>query len=323
MILAAVMVHLLLSLIGMIALWRGSGRMLKACVLLGTLSLAPVLLICCANLAWPKAAVLVSLPAIVIDAVPVLSTVNMEAEAALLESSRMEDWTWMLTKAWIIGVLVGAFRLLWDVWRLRLHLRGLMPMNAAERSRVLSVLPGTASSLRLQLLKDSNASGPYSVRFRQAVLVMPPGLPNTASLECIVRHEWAHLRHRDSMVALLWRLVCAVYWWNPLVHILAKRVSELQEWRADAEATQCDPQQGIAFSHLLLTMVRANTSPALAQPLGAGAPSFKRMERRIRRLVQPSGKPRFTRTGHVVFLLCMLSSVVACAQLLQLRHALC
>ena len=110
--------------------------------------------------------------------------------------------------------------------------------------------------------------------------------------------------------------------WNPLVHVLTKRVVELQEWRADAEASRNKVQQAMAFSHVLLDVAKSAYSPrALVQPMDTG--SMRPSERRVARLIKPQAEPNFgkrgRRTGHAVFLLGIFGSVAACAQLLPAK----
>ena len=49
----------------------------------------------------------------------------------------------------------------------------------------------------------------------------------------IVLHEVAHVIRRDQAILLLQRVVAAVYWLNPLVHLLNRQLARAREQICD------------------------------------------------------------------------------------------
>jgi beta-lactamase regulating signal transducer with metallopeptidase domain len=50
---------------------------------------------------------------------------------------------------------------------------------------------------------------------------------------CVLLHELAHAKRRDCIALLLARVVCAMYWFHPLVWLAAARLRTLAEFAAD------------------------------------------------------------------------------------------
>lgn len=49
----------------------------------------------------------------------------------------------------------------------------------------------------------------------------------------ILLHEYAHLDNGDILLKLLITILCGIYWWNPLVYLLRKDLSQSMEIRCD------------------------------------------------------------------------------------------
>lgn len=74
-----------------------------------------------------------------------------------------------------------------------------------------------------------------------ALVLLPPGDAERlalARLRHILLHELAHLAHGDLTVRRLAAALCAIHWFNPLVHLAARTLAADQEIAADARAVR-------------------------------------------------------------------------------------
>ncbi len=290
--------HVTLTALGVLALWLPIGpatRLRMAWVLAGVLLLAPVLL------SWAPH---LSLGGRDVEAMSIEVGVGGqyvgEGETTVLAGSEAvfapasdSIWAW-LRWLWAAGAMVGLLWLVRDLVKLDVHLRRLPRLAEAPLTLV-----------------DSTATSPYSVRLLKPKLILPAN-PVDSLNAAMLRHEEAHLRHLDTWQVLLWRLVRAFFWWNPLVHFLAARVTELQEWRADEEASAGDSFKALELGRGLLQMAIGQQGHRLVQ--SARARSTRALRRRVLRL--QSLRPH-TRSGHLsllVLMLTLLAGLVAWAQ---------
>lgn len=69
------------------------------------------------------------------------------------------------------------------------------------------------------------------------VIILPKINLSYDEISCILEHEVAHYRHHDLIIKSLYEIVCIIYWWNPLIHILRKEISNVLELNIDVTVT--------------------------------------------------------------------------------------
>src|SRR5690606_5042115 len=108
--------------------------------------------------------------------------------------------------------------------------------EVASRARAIAAKMGLTRLPRL--LETDHADVPMAVGWlRPAVLVplsaitaLPP-----AQIDALLAHELAHVHRHDFLVNLVQEVVCAVLFFHPAVHFIARRVREAREHVADDE----------------------------------------------------------------------------------------
>lgn len=132
----------------------------------------------------------------------------------------------------------------------------------AHAQRRMDFKNGTA------LLTSSELKSPISWGlFRPVILLNEEALGAKAEAEAIIAHELAHVRGLDWAKLLLGRIATALFWFNPLVWILAREAHQLREETADDAVLAADVE-GVDYAQLLVgalaTTARACCSPATA-----------------------------------------------------------
>jgi Zn-dependent protease with chaperone function len=126
-----------------------------------------------------------------------------------------------------------------------------------------------------------------------------------AQLEGAVAHEVAHIARRD--VATHWVIFAlrAAQWFNPLAHLMARRLGQELEWRADDDAAQMTGS-AVPIVKALVASARARGAEFLGL-LGRGR--IHAVEERCRRLLdQPSDEA--LPPGHYVLTTAVLAGLL-------------
>ena len=153
-----------------------------------------------------------------------------------------------------------------------------------------------------------------------AVLI-PRALLATLSedeLRDVLAHEREHIRRRDVQRGLIDRCIVALWWFHPLVHLLAAEARALREECCDdallASGT-CAP------AHYARTLLRAATHAAGRTPVAAAAvaESPHALLRRVRRMAAPRFAPS-ARLGLAATLLVILAALLLLPGLSPSRH---
>ena len=120
------------------------------------------------------------------------------------------SWNWYV----IIGIVVSSLLFLYKIFQLvRLKLKGIIVHKG-----------------HFKIIKISNSTAAFSI-FNYVFLGEDI---EEAKLEDILSHELVHIREKHSIDLLYFELLRILFWFNPLVYIYQKRISELHEYIADA-----------------------------------------------------------------------------------------
>lgn len=131
------------------------------------------------------------------------------------------------TLAALIWLAGGAAFLVWQLagyarFRLRVR-RWRSPEEDPEVSALFERLAAEAGVGDLTLARCAAVPAPMVTGLLCPVLLLPPAPLTGDALEAVLRHEITHVRRRDLWYKLLLLLARAVHWFNPLVHLMARR----------------------------------------------------------------------------------------------------
>lgn len=110
-----------------------------------------------------------------------------------------------------------------------------------------------------------------------AAMLTPP------QLETAIAHEVAHIARRDVLTHWLLLGLRAVQWFNPIAHLIARRLGQELEWRADDDAVRMTGS-AVPLVKALVASARARGAEFLGL-LGRGR--IHAVEERCRRLLNP------------------------------------
>jgi len=115
--------------------------------------------------------------------------------------------------------------------------RGATEAPARAASRVLSLAADLGLRRAPRLLESDAVAAPLVFGGRAACVVLPAGATASLSdreLEDVVLHELAHLKRHDPFCARFGAAVACLFWFHPLVWLVARRLAALRELACDA-----------------------------------------------------------------------------------------
>ena len=208
---------------------------------------------------------------------------------------------------WIIGAL-GTFGIFFTAFLLSQAVgRGYL---AARRPRPLDWPEGLATPTRpTDLLAFSSPvveaftftliepGGPTLLR-RRDVILLSDGLLDELSAEeqeAVVAHELGHLRELDGRYLTFFRTLARLIRWDPILAILADRLTVREEFRADLDAVETTHRpRALARALYKATARSPGRSRVVSGLLGAGGRRGRQQAlERIRRLVSLAESGRF------------------------------
>jgi bla regulator protein blaR1 len=190
--------------------------------------------------------------------------------------------------AWIAGF----------AWRVKALVRGSLTLRRWKREATPLALnaspPRLPGDVRVpcEIRESSLVSVPMVVGLLRPCILVPRDLhervtPSQLSLALL--HEIAHVQRRDNWLLLMQRLIEAVYFYNPFVHMLSRQVERERECSCDDRAIRTARGANIDYAECLVSMSRLLVrAPAPALAVGAICrPS--QLRARVERLLAASG----------------------------------
>lgn len=181
---------------------------------------------------------------------------------------------------WAMGALFFVLRFLMGVATLSWFARRSEPAALDQRFTAVADEVGVRRPVRMLL---SPVLGmPMTWGILRPLVLLPADAPSwePERLRATLLHELAHVRRRDTLWQTLSQLVCAVYWFHPLVWKAARQLELESEQACDAMVTN----RGISPKHYarhLIEIARqrhVETAPAALMPMARRSQLRRRLE---------------------------------------------
>ena len=180
------------------------------------------------------------------------------------------DWKTLALLAWAAGAGLFGLRLVFGVARVRWMERRATELTDEEWVRLTD---GLSRRLRLgrivRLLREPAASVPMTWGIFRPVILLP-GEADAWEGErrrVVLAHELAHVRRWDALTQWLAHLALAVYWFNPLVWVAARRLREEREHACDDAVLEIGTAPAEYADHLLTIVRSLGSAPGPAAAL--------------------------------------------------------
>jgi beta-lactamase regulating signal transducer with metallopeptidase domain len=223
--------------------------------------------------------------------------------------------TVILLGIWMIGCAGILLRLLVELMKLR-HLRRTgIPVHGTLRkqARALAVQSGLPECP--ELLAHESIAGPITFGITRPVVVVPASVVEQWTPEewsHAMLHEFEHVIRRDWMTQLFGRIVCAAYWFHPMVWMVWRRFcleaeracdDAVLDMRATGAVGSTTPA---SYAEQLVQLARRMS--AARNPVTIGMANRSDLSLRIEAVLD--GKRARGRAGVVPVLCIVLSAVV-------------
>ncbi len=219
--------------------------------------------------------------------------------------SDLAPFLYALPLALLFGVMaLAVVRLFAMRGRAEILVEGSWLSALAEAQRRMGFKHGTA------LLVSNELRSPISWGvLRPTIVLSPKAVQAVGEAEAIIAHELAHVARLDWAKLLGARVACAVFWFNPLVWMLARESHQLREEAADDAVLMADID-GPDYATLLVGAARHDNQGALLAAHGV-APGKDSLKRRITRVLDGSLKRGPASASWMLMSLVVLAGVTA------------
>lgn len=141
---------------------------------------------------------------------------------------------------WLSGVvLVSGYHLLRHRRFIRLINRWSEDLNDMKALTILNQIKAELHLSNQVCPKRCDLiNSPMMTGFIKPAILIPSAHFSENELNFIIRHELIHFKRKDMWYKCLVIIITAIHWFNPVVHVMAWRISELCELSCDAEVVK-------------------------------------------------------------------------------------
>lgn len=263
---------------------------------------------------------------IVLNAPASAPTAGVVTPAPVAASAPSHGVISALRSASLWSIALGAWAIIAAAILLSLTWSSLVVRRLVRRSRALDdqswMTPLYEVSDRMglaeppRLLLSDDAKMPFACGLTTPTIVLPAECESWSHERrlAVLLHELAHVRRRDLAGHTLGRLVCAVYWFHPLVWTAARKLRDESERACDDLALACGTRATDYAEHLLdiVTSVRRETTPMVALAMARR----KEFEGRMLAILDPElrhSTPSRRQSAALIGALAMISVLIGAA----------
>jgi beta-lactamase regulating signal transducer with metallopeptidase domain len=223
----------------------------------------------------------------------------------------------LLLAVWGVVALAIVVSLSWSANTVRRLVRRSRPLDDQSWINPLyEVSDRLGLSEPPRLLLSHDAKMPFACGLLHPTIVLPAEC-ETWSQErrlAVLLHELAHVRRHDMLGHTLGRMMCAAYWFHPLVWTAARQLRSESERACDDLALACGTHAADYAEHLLdiVTSVRRDGTPMVALAMARR----KEFEGRMLAILDPElrhSTPSRRQSASLIATLAVISVVVGAA----------
>lgn len=149
----------------------------------------------------------------------------------------------LICVVWILGSLFLAGRCILKEFRCRRFYNRWSETilgEAAKKARIDRIVEEQGLGGRVQVLENRAADGPFCIGIWRMRVILPKTVVegDEEELSCILRHELTHCARKDNLIKLLLLVVQILYWPNPFLCFLGRKINQYCELSCDEKALE-------------------------------------------------------------------------------------
>ncbi len=138
---------------------------------------------------------------------------------------------------WAAGSIFFLCRFISQEYRFQKLMSGEPETQNPRLYLILEELSG-GKATQIKIVETALVNAPMIAGLFHPVIFLPQLSLSEKDIRNILSHEWAHYIHKDVWCKLLVKLLCVLYWWNPLIYLLKHDLDHTLELKSDLYATR-------------------------------------------------------------------------------------
>ena len=204
----------------------------------------------------------------------------------------------LLWAAGAMGVVLYAISGVIGGWWIR---RSATPLNAPWIDDAHALAEAFEIRGPITVVESALVTMPMVCGVWRPHIVMPQSAAHWSDARChvVVLHELAHIKRRDCLTQIVAQMLCAAYWFNPIVWLAARRLRSERE-RACDDFVLAAGERGTDYAAHLLDIARAMRHRRVPAFVGLAMARPSQLEGRLLAILDPALRRSSTLATHLM-----------------------
>lgn len=135
---------------------------------------------------------------------------------------------------WALGSFLCLLNIAVRITKLKSAVRRIPAENNRQAVRVMNTIIRSAKTRRkCHIIVSEDVTTPMLVGYFSPTILLPPLSLSDEELRYVLLHEWGHFTHKHLWTKLLFNILCALLWWNPLAYLMKANMDNILEISCD------------------------------------------------------------------------------------------
>lgn len=177
----------------------------------------------------------------------------------------------ILVAIWIIGSFYLLYKIVLNEWRFK---KRMAHEKVTQDQRIYSIMNQVSDgkSSKVRLIVTSVIDIPMIAGLLRPTIYLPPIPLSDKDIYNILSHEWTHYIHKDVWTKYIVQIICAIFWWNPLIYLLKYDFNNTLEIKSDLSITNnMTEDKKLEYLQSILQVaksIKANSIPSPSTGIG-------------------------------------------------------
>ena len=139
---------------------------------------------------------------------------------------RVEILIWI----WVLGSFLYLLSIALRITKLKRAVRRIPPEDNRQAVRVMNtIICSTKTRRQCHIIVSEDVTTPMLVGYFKPTILLPRLSLSDEELRYVLLHEWGHFKHKHLWTKLLFNILCALLWWNPLAYMMKANMDNILE----------------------------------------------------------------------------------------------
>ncbi|MEA4895792.1 MAG: M56 family metallopeptidase [Oscillospiraceae bacterium] len=173
---------------------------------------------------------------------------------------------------WAFGSIVYLIGIIIGILKLKHRASQITAEENEQANRIMSeIVLKSKPNQKYRIIVSPDVGTPMLVGYFTPTVLIPPLTLSDDEMKYVLLHEWNHFLHMHLWTKLLFNVLCALLWWNPLVYLIKEDMDYVLEVNCDRSVVnRLDDAEHVKYVESTINVMKQLASKPQLAPSSIG-----------------------------------------------------